>query len=104
MAHPQVDANLFDLWGKGIHVSFSASSLDGRPRLTYEAYGKSKSFVGEEIRTAETELGRQITVTTEMVPDFKIDTFSFLLPQINMFQGDPDVRIRTVGIHATHLQ
>jgi hypothetical protein len=100
--HPQLDVNHFELWGKGIHVSYSTTSLDGRQRFHYQAYGTEKSFAGDEIRVAESELGRTVTVTVSQVPDLRTETFSILIPAINMFAGDTQVKFTSVGIHTTH--
>jgi hypothetical protein len=97
-----MDVNLFELWGKGIHVHYSTSSIAGVPLLTYKGYGTEKSFRGDDIRVSQSELGTLVSVTLDVVPDLKTDTFSFFVPVIHMSEGEQQTRFRSVGIHATH--
>jgi len=97
------DANLFELWGRGIHINFSTNGIDGKPRMHYQAYGEEKHFVGDEIRVGESELGREVTVTLEAIPDLKTTTFTVLIPKVNIGDDSPRVRFCTVGVHADHF-
>jgi hypothetical protein len=55
--------NLYQLKGHGLHVTYSTSSIDGRPRLSYQDTHQMHSFVGDEIRTDPSEIGTLVTVT-----------------------------------------
>jgi hypothetical protein len=94
------EPNLFELRGGGIKVTYSTSSLDGKPRLTYEDQKISLTFQGEEIRSMDTEIGLQLTVTLEQVPDLQTVTLTLILPTINL-QGN-EGRFRTQAIITTH--
>ena len=74
----------------------STSSLSGQPLFTYEDRRQTLTFQGEEIRQSDSEIGRQITVTIEQIPDLETVTFTLLLPDINL-EGT-ETPFRTVGI------
>lgn len=95
-------ANQFELWGRGIHVSYSTSSISGKPLFHYRAYGVDKAFSGDDIRVEETALGREVSVTLEAIPDLATSTFTVLIPRVNI-GDDPSARFRSVGIHADHF-
>mgnify|MGYP006992414237 CR=1 FL=1 len=90
------EANLFDLRGHGTHVTYSTTSLAGRPTLTFEQHGKSQSFHGEAIRVQETEIGRLVTVTLEAVPDLHVVTLSLLLPPVNVEGTEASVETESI--------
>jgi len=94
------EPNLFELRGGGIKVTYSTSSFDGKPRLTYEDQKISLIFQGEEIRSLDTEIGLQLTVTLEQIPDLQTVTLTLILPMINL-QGN-EGRFRTQAITTTH--
>jgi hypothetical protein len=94
------EPNLFELRGGGIQVTYSTSSFDGKPQLTYEDQKVSLTFQGEEIRSLDTEIGLQLTVTLEQVPDLKAVTLTLILPTINL-QGDKSP-FQTQAIVTTH--
>jgi hypothetical protein len=94
-ATPQ--ANLFDLRGGGVTVNFAASSLDGRPRLTYATGGRSRSFAGDEITIAPTAVGTLVTVQLAAVPDLDTTTFTVVIPQVNTESGQA-APVRTHGV------
>jgi len=94
------DANLFELWGRGIHVSYSTTSIGGAALFNYKGYGVEKSFKGNEIRVSESELGCEVTVTLEAIPDLKTVTFTVLIPKVNLSDDGRRVRFSSVGIHA----
>jgi hypothetical protein len=91
--------NMFELQGGDVRVSYSTSSIAGVPLFTYEGQGVKRSFKGEEIRAQETEIGVLVTVTIEAVPDFRVVTFSVLIPTINLDGNEAEVK--TQGIHTT---
>ena len=94
------EPNLFELRGGGIKVTYSTSSFDGKPQLTYEDQKVSLTFQGEEIRSLDTEIGLQLTVTLGQIPDLQTVTLTLILPMINL-QGN-EGRFRTQAIVTTH--
>jgi hypothetical protein len=94
------EPNLFELRGGGIKVTYSTSSIDGQPQLTYEDQKISLTFQGKEIRSLDTEIGLQLTVTLEQIPDLQTVTLTLILPMINL-QGN-EGRFQTQAIITTH--
>ncbi len=92
--------NLFIITGAGIEITYSTSSFDGLPLLTYKDKQHTLTFHGDDIRRLESEIGQQVTVTLEQIPDLQTITFTLLLPTINLDGGES--RFRTVGIMTTH--
>ncbi len=95
-------ANLFELNGNLIHVTFSSTSILGGPILSYRDDQRSLSFKGDEIRIQNTELGDLITVTLETIPDLKTVTFSILLPVVTVMPQSSGIRIKVPGVTTTN--
>jgi hypothetical protein len=95
-------ANLFELSGNQIHVTFSSTSILGGPILSYRDDQRSLSFRGDEIRIQSTELGELISVTLEAIPDLKTVTFSLLLPVVTVMPQSSGIRIKVPGITTTN--
>lgn len=97
-SHPTYIPNQFDLFSKHVHVTYSTTSISGKPLLTYTFRTKAQSFSGDQIRAEDTAIGRLITVVTETVPDLHTVSFSFLLPTLNI---EREAHIVTEGIYTT---
>src|SRR6202011_605698 len=54
--------NLYEVSGNGIHVTYSTTSITGKPLFHYHDGFQVKNFSGNEIQTAETVLGNLVTV------------------------------------------
>jgi hypothetical protein len=78
--------NLFDLHDAANHtqITYSTSGMDGRPHLNYTDPRLHHSFSGKEIRVVPSEIGTQVSVTLEQVPDLHTITLTLLVPAINM--------------------
>jgi hypothetical protein len=77
------EPNLFELKGIGIELTYSTTSLSGQPQLTYKDRKRTFTFHGEEIRHLDSEIGLQVTVTLEQVPDLRTETLTLIIPAIN---------------------
>lgn len=95
-------ANTFELNGKSIHVSYASTSFTGVATFNYRDDRLSRSFSGEEIRVADTELGQLITVTLEAIPDFKVVTFTLALPVVTLSETNTPIGITVPGITVTN--
>lgn len=84
---PTVTANLFQLSGHHLHVTYSTSGIDGKPHLTYQDTHQSKSFKGDEIRTVECDLGTLVSVTLLLTIDTGSTTLSVLIPRVRLSPG-----------------
>jgi hypothetical protein len=93
--------NLFVLTGAGVKIAYSTSSLAGPPLLTYKDGKQTLTFQGDEIHLSDSDIGQQVTVILEQIPDLRTVTLTLLLPVINL--DEPETRFRTIGIVATHL-
>jgi len=101
-AAPQIkQPNLFELVGDGISVSYSTTNFGGRPVLSYHDAFQSKSFVGDQINTVDTEIGTLVTVTIVLTVDSGSTTFSILIPAVNLRTSD-SAQISTYGITTLH--
>jgi hypothetical protein len=94
-------ANLFELSGNSIHITYSSTSILGGPLLSYRDNQLSLSFQGKEIRIQDTEVGQLITVTLESIPDLKTVTFSFILPIVTVMPQSSGTRIKLLGFTTT---
>lgn len=93
-------ANLFDLHNSTLKVSYSASSLDGKPQLTYKKGATTLSFRGSQIKQKATEIGTLLTVTLKSTPDSRTVFFTIILPQVNVAEGTP-VKVDVKAIETT---
>lgn len=87
MATATQTANLFELQCDGTQVTYSTSSFQGPPQLSYSDPEGDRSFSGDEIRTLASALGSEVTVTLESVPDLHTITLTLLLPAIKLDAG-----------------
>jgi hypothetical protein len=96
-------ANLFELRGDSIQVSYSSTNILGGPILSYRDPQRSLSFRGEEIRSQDTELGELITVTLEVIPDLRTITFTLILPIVNVIPQSSGIYIQVPGVTTTNI-
>jgi hypothetical protein len=101
MAIPAKEPNFFQLSGYGIRLSYSTSGFDGKPHFSYQSAHLSKSFIGDEIRTVDTEIGTLVSVTLDLTPDFGSTSFTLLVPRVRLPASD-SVNIVTDGITTLH--
>lgn len=89
--------NLYELSGEGITVTFSTTSIDGKPRFTFKKGRQTLSFSGNQITSQETKIARLVSVVIATVPDKSVTTFSVLLPAIQL-PASKRQAFRTIGI------
>ena len=77
-------ANMYELHGAGIHITYSSTSFSGQPLLTYHDHSQVKDFIGDQIKTAQTDIGTLVTVVIHMTVDRGSTTFSLLIPRVNL--------------------
>lgn len=95
-------ANLFELSGESLQVSFGSTSILGGPLLSYRDENTSQSFRGAQIQIEETVLGQEITVTLETIPDLRTVTFTLVLPTVLVMQQSAGTCIQTFGARVTN--
>jgi len=105
-------ANFFELFGEirvaqrrlRIHLYLATTSIDGRQSLMIdEGNGEPPMrFQADEIQTEETTLGTLVTVKLVEKPGAWIETFSMLVPFVQVNEDLPESAVTSCGIFATH--
>jgi hypothetical protein len=93
--------NLYDLHGHHLHITYSTTSIDGKPRFQYHDNFQTLEFSGDQIRTLDSEIGTLVTVTIRLTPDLGSTTFTLLVPQVNLNQST-QAQITTFGVTTLH--
>jgi hypothetical protein len=84
----QLTPNNFLLFGEeGTEIVYSTATITGTAELSVQGGIAENVFEGDAIRTTETELGTEVTVTLFSAEDGDTTTLSLLLPPIRI---DPD--------------
>jgi hypothetical protein len=94
-------ANLFEVSGDDIQVTYSASSFTGLPLFSYRDASSNRQFSGEEIRSVKSEMGELLTVTLEQIPDLRTVTFTLILPVVTVLPASVGTHIQVPGITTT---
>ncbi|MGH3621162.1 MAG: hypothetical protein ACRDQ5_05145 [Sciscionella sp.] len=95
------EPNLFELACDGVEVTYSTTSIDGSPRLSFRDADRKFDFSGEQVRSTATELGTEVTVTLEVVPDLRTVTLTLLVPGANL-GNETEVTLITAAIETTN--
>lgn len=95
-------ANLYDLQGKDLHITYTTTGIDGKPHFTYQHGKKTLNFTGDQIRTVGTEIGTLVSVTIVNTVDTGSTSFSLLIPAVNLDQTTLEAAIKTEGITTMH--
>jgi hypothetical protein len=77
-------ANTFNLQGHHLHINYSSTSFGGMPLLTYQDSTQTLDFIGDQIRTVDTEIGKLVTVTIALTIDRGSTSFTLLVPNVNL--------------------
>ncbi len=103
MAQNVEQANLFELSNRShsILITYSSTSVAGKPQLSYRDKNISRTFLGQEIRFDDTEIGQLVTVTLEAIPDLRAVTFTLVLTRVNVLPQSGRTLIRVPGILTT---
>jgi hypothetical protein len=94
-------ANLFELSGGGIQVTYSASGLEGVPLFSYRDGSMNLQFSGTQIKNEQTEMGEVLTVILKETSDLSITIFALILPLVNLWPGSVGTHIQVPGITVT---
>jgi hypothetical protein len=79
--------DLYQLTGSHIHITYTTSSIDGTPTMTYQDPYQGMSFSEDELRTVECDLGTLVSVTLRMTVDTGSTSLSVLIPRVRIEQG-----------------
>ncbi len=91
----------YDLSGGAIHVTYSTTSLQGQPQLSYHDVFQVRNFSGDQIKTLQTDIGTLVTVVLHLTIDSGSTTFSLLLPNVNLPPSN-SANITAEGITTLH--
>jgi len=93
--------DFYQLHGAQLHITYSTTSIDGKPRFGYQDASQTLTFEGNQIRTVTTEIGILVTVTIHSTPDSGSTTFTLLVPTVNLGPSN-QASIHTEGITTIH--
>ena len=96
--------NLFDLKDRKTSISYTPAGIGGKPSLTYEADGVSRTFDDTDITVTETPAGRLVSVLVEIFPDVRTKTLNLLVPVINLPDNATEFPVETVAVLASKSQ
>jgi hypothetical protein len=97
------EPNLFELRGEdGTQITYSTTSIAGTPEFSYMGPKGENAFSGDDIQTADSVLGREVTVTLESIPDARTTTLTLLEPPIRLGEGGSET-FETLAIVVTRL-
>ncbi len=92
-------ANRFVLKHHKVEVEYTAGRTPGIPALIYnDGISAAKSFMSDEITTAETALGSLVSVTLLKTTDAGGEVFGFFLPELDVPRGESE-EFTTAGVY-----
>lgn len=97
----QNQPNLFELTGDAT-ISYSTSSFAGPPHFSYHDSQFDVQVSGADIRTADHELGKLVTITLVKTVDAGFTTVTLLIPSFRT-GTHTEQRFETAGILCRHL-
>jgi len=84
-------------------VDYETTSFVGHPTLNLtQGPGPIRHFAGSQIRTARTEIGLLVTVTTHITVDTGSTSFSVLIPAVTLTSTSDHKTISTDAIVTSH--
>jgi hypothetical protein len=92
---------LYELSGNGIHVTYSTSSIAGKPLFNYHDAFQVKNFSGDEIQTVDTIIGKLVSVFLIRTVDGGSTSFTLVVPSVTLPPSNV-ATIVTEGITALH--
>ncbi len=100
MATTTQEANLFELSCDDTSITYSTTSISGKPLLHYTGPEGDLSFAGDDIDAAPTALGTEVTVMLATVHDLHTITCTLLLPSFRL-PADGESPFDTLAIKMT---
>jgi hypothetical protein len=98
-----VQPNVYVLFGSGLSVTYTTTSLGGPPQFTYHSLPLTHTFAGDEIKAEPSDaLGTLVSVTLALSPDTGSTTFTLLVPHVNLLSESDSVPVVTQGITTQH--
>lgn len=96
-ANQQLQPNLFELRGYKTQITYSTTSIQGVPQLSYSNQEQERAFSGEEIQVEQTAFAQSFTVfLTTGAADEPIESVTLLLPAIQLNSKVKELPIQTL--------
>jgi hypothetical protein len=95
------EPNLYEVHGHGIHVTYSTSSISGKPLFNYHDAVRTKNFSGDEIQVQESMIGKLVSVFLLRTIDGPSTSFTLLVPTVRL-PASEITNISTEGITTLH--
>ena len=96
-----IQANLFELHGFGMGITFSTTSISGEPQLTlHQRDAEPIPFTGPNVD--ETVMGTVVTVDMGAVPDLHTRYITVLIPLVHLKAENETADVATLAIETTH--
>lgn len=102
MVSQNVEPNLFELHGHDAHITYSTTSVAGKPQLVYRTKEQSYSFSGDDIRTQDSELGTLVSVSLVRTIDQGSTSLTLVVPSVNL-AGEQQQHIKTLAVVTKHI-
>ena len=102
MVSQNAEPNLFELHGHEAHITYSTTSIGGKPQFVYRDKEQSYSFSGDEIRTQDSELGTLVSVSLVRTVDQGSTSLTLVLPSVNL-AGETQQHFKTFAVVTKHL-
>ena len=83
-AFPGKAPNMYSFAGTGMSISYTTTSIDGKPRLSLKMGGKTVNFSGAQITTSDSALGTLVTVYTMRTIDGPSQSLTIVLPGVRL--------------------
>ena len=102
---PNIQPNRFVLQSQDgfTKVDYETTSLVGQPILNLsQGSGPTRHFSGSQIRSRNTEIGRLVTVTTQVSVDTGSTSFSVLIPATSLAAATDHKTLTTEAILTSH--
>ena len=93
-------ANLFEVSGGATSITYSTTTITGKPSFHYQDANRDVTVDGPDIRTKRTELGTLVTVDVDVVNDGPTTSVTLLVPTVNLADAT-ERKLRTVAIVTT---
>ena len=93
--------NLFELSGDGIQVTYSTSSISGKPLFNYHDGLQAKNFSGNEISVVDPVVGKLVSVFLVRTIDAGSTSFTVLIPAVHLPPSNV-ATITTEGVTTLH--
>jgi hypothetical protein len=75
------------------------SDRDGKPHFTYKDAEYDRSYIGDEIRIQQSDLGALVTVPLRVIPEVGSDTVTLIVPHFRVADLSEPVETLAIKCH-----